>query len=396
VWNSRLNRPRRLKGYWALGVGMIAGTVLVAGGWVRPVSASTAKTPFLLGAAMPLTGSQATYGTALYDAQKLAVAYINKHGGVLGHPVTLLPWDTKADPATGVAGAEYFVNHHVNAVVGFFDSDVTIPAVRILAANHIPLFAGNPSTPELAELHLNNFVRITGDDAYEGMVQALFARHILHAKTAVVLEDEEIFGEAFATAFKQNFVRFGGHVLAYEGVNPNDNNYSSVLAEIKSLHPSLLEFSGFYQTAGLLIKQARAMGIKSTFITDSAVYGSQYLQIAGRAAIGSYMTNLPLAKVSSPLARYLNVQLRKQYHLTADPIDANAFDAVIAVWKAAQLARSIQPTALIGTMHAVHFIGATGAVSFTPAGNRAQLNYTVVRITPRLTYQTVFHYQKTL
>lgn len=357
---------------------------------------ATPSSPFLLGAAMPLTGSQASYGTALYDAQKLAATYINQHGGILGHHLTLLPWDTKADPATGVAGAEDFVSKHVNAVVGFFDSDVTIPSVRILENNHIPLFGGNPSTPELADLHLNNFVRITGDDAYEGMVQAIFARKVLHAKTAVVLEDEEIFGEAFATAFKQNFIQRGGRVLEYEGVNPTDNNYSAVLTQVKALHPAVLEFSGFYQTGGLIVKQARAMGITSTFLTDSAVYGPQYLSIAGPAAVGSYMTNLPLASVSSPLATYLQTQMKKQYGLTTDPIDANAFDAVIAVWQAAKLAHSIQSSALIRVMHQVHFTGATGPVSFTPDGNRAQLNYTVVEVTPQMTYKTVFHYRATI
>ena len=151
----------------------------------------------------------------------------------------------------------------------------------------------------------------------------------------------------------------------------------------RRLKPDLLEFSGFYQPAGLLVKQARQMGIKSLYFTDSAVYGDKYLGIAGKAAIGTYMTNNPASsQTNTPLQKYLSDTLSSKYQIKVDGIDANAFDAVIAVSYAAQLANSIKPADLIKVMHDVKFQGATGDVSFLPDGDRAQVDYTVEEVTP--------------
>ena len=352
---------------------------------------------FVLGIGLPLTGSNATYGAASMDSEQLAVDYINSHGGILGRPVKVVSWDTKADPATGVAGAQNFVSKHVNAVVGFFNSDVTVPAIRILEQANIPLFGDNPSTPKLASLHLKSFIRLTGDDALEGVVQAQFAIQKLHAKTVVALDDQEAFGEAFAQAFVDEFKKEGGQVLDYEGVDPTANDYSAVLTKIASMKPDLFEFSGFYQPAALLVKQARQMGIKSTYITDSAVYGDKYLGIAGKAAVGSYMTNVPIsAGANTPLQTYLADNLDSKYKIKIDGIDANAFDAVMAVSYAAQMAKSIAPADLIKVMHDVKFQGATGDVSFLPDGDRAQVDYTVVEVTPQMTYKTLQEFKEIL
>jgi branched-chain amino acid transport system substrate-binding protein len=358
---------------------------------------SSTSSNFLLGVGLPLTGSNANYGVECLDSVKIAVNYVNDHGGVNGHSIKIVTWDTKGDPATGVAGAQSFVSQHVNAVVGFFNSDVTVPAVRVLQQNNIPLFGGNPSTPKLVQLNLTNFIRITGDDALEGLIQAQYAYEDLHAKTAVVLNDEETFGEAFAQAFADQFKKEGGNVLSYQGIDPTANDYSSILTKVKQMNPDVLEFSGFYQPAGLLAKQAKQMGINATFVTDSAVYGDKYLGIAGKAAVGSYMTNLPVGGTTgNTLEQYLADHLQNDYKLKIDPIDANEFDAVIAVQEAAKKANSITPADLIKSMHSITFTGATGTVSFLPDGDRAQVDYTVMKITPDLKYQTVKHFQEVL
>ena len=352
---------------------------------------------FVLGIGLPLTGSNATYGQASMESEQLAIDYLNAHGGILGHPVKVISWDTKADPATGVAGAHNFVSQNVNAVVGFFNSDVTVPAIRILEQANIPLFGDNPSTPKLASLNLKNFIRLTGDDALEGVIQAQFAIKKLNAKTVVALDDQEAFGEAFAQAFVDEFKKEGGQVLDYEGVDPTANDYSSILTKVASLKPDLFEFSGFYQPAGLLIKQARQMGITSTYITDSAVYGDKYLQIAGKAAVGSYMTNNPAANVAAtPLQKYLSSNLESKYQHQGG-------------WDRRQRLRrghrrklrretgELHLTAdLIRVMHDVKFQGATGDVSFLADGDRAQVDYTVEEVTPQMTYKTLQEFKEVL
>lgn len=353
---------------------------------------------FVVGAGLPLTGNEAQYGTAIKKAEQAATSYVNAHGGVQGRKLQLSFWDTKSDPATGVAGTHYFISHHVNAVVGYFDSDVTIPSVKLLQQADIPLFGDNPSTPALATMKLKNFVRITANDKNEGQVQATFVAQKLGEKTAAVIDDSEIFGQAFASAFTSTFTKAGGKVLKRFSTEAATTDFGSILNQISSLHPEVVEYSGFNPAAALLVKQMRAAGIKAAYITDSSQYGAQFTNVAGKAAAGAYMTNLPsggpAGGTSKKLFSYLQSALSKS-GTSVVPIYANSFDAVLTVQQAAKQAKSTDGKDLIGVMHKVSFDGATGHVSFLSDGDRAQVRFTVVQVQPNLKYKTVYTYKRT-
>lgn|GEM_PF-3698106 len=375
---------------------LVAATTLGVAACGGTPASSASKSPFLLGEAMPLTGSEGQYGVGLKQAEGIAVSYINKHGGILGHPIKVTQWDTQAEPALGIAATQSMISDHVNAVVGYFDSAVTIPSVPLLAKAQIPLFGGNPSTPALATMHLKNFVRITGNDKNEGSVQATFVYKKLGLRTAVVIDDNETFGDAFAAAFVQRFESLGGKILSRYTTTVNTTDFTSVIAAMKTVNPQIVEYAGFDPAAALLLKQMRAAGMTTKYITDSSQYGSGFTSVAGSAATGAYMTNLPIGGVSSSFYNYLKGQMQAQYGQAVTSIDANGFDAVLAVWKTAELAHSIAPAKLIAFMHKVSFVGATGRVSFLPDGDRAQIRYTVVEVTPQAGFSTVYTYATTL
>jgi len=385
-------RPKRRLFVTAVSVGLAFALAACGGPSAKP---NSSRAPFLLGIAMPLTGSEAQYGVGLKTADQAAVTYINNHGGILGHPIKALYWDTKAEPAVGVAGTDYFISHGVNAVVGYFDSDVTIPSVKILEQHGIPLFGGNPSAPSLVKMGLSNFVRITGNSKNSGLVQAEFAYKELQLRRAVVVDDNESFGDAYAKAFTDAFKALGGTVQATYTTETTTTDFGSVLSEIKSLTPApqILEYSGFDPGAALILKQAREAGLALKYITDSSQYGPTFISDAGTAAVGAYMTNHLLPKAVSGAAKYFDSTVPKD---DINPINADTYDAVFAVLHSAELAHSISPKALLETMHKVSFQGATGQVSFLPDGDRAQVLYDVVQVTPAKTYKQVYTYSKTL
>jgi branched-chain amino acid transport system substrate-binding protein len=371
---------------------IFAGASGVASG--SPEPQATSSTPFLLGVGTPLTGDEANYGIPNKDAITLAADYVNSHGGMLGHKLEIEWYDTQALPADGVAATQYFISHHVNAVVGYFDSSVTIPSVKLLESAGIPLFGDNPSTPELATMGLKNFVRITSNDADEGLVQAKFAWSKGY-RTAVTVDDDEIFGDAFAAAFTQSFEKLGGKVLKPYTTQISTTDFGSVLAQIKTLKPAIISYAGFNPAAALLLKQARADGITTPYITDSSQVGTQFIQIAGKAAVGAFMSD-DGGGTNNALYSQVAAELKSKYNVSLTPIVGNEYDAVLAVQKAVQLAKSIEPSRIIAVMHKVSFEGTTGPVSFIADGDRAQVSFIVVQISPKLNYNTVYKYATVL
>src|SRR5689334_14111031 len=86
-----------------------------------------------IGFASPLTGPQAHYGRDNLNGTQLALDELN------GRPIVvagrawhfdLLIEDDQADPKTGTLVAQRLVDRGIRAIVGHFNSGVTIPASR--------------------------------------------------------------------------------------------------------------------------------------------------------------------------------------------------------------------------------------------------------------------------
>ena len=67
------------------------------------------KPKLRLGVALPLTGSQALFGTDQVRAAQWGVEDINKKGGVNGQPLEMIVQDTQADPQTGINAFNHLI-----------------------------------------------------------------------------------------------------------------------------------------------------------------------------------------------------------------------------------------------------------------------------------------------
>lgn len=352
-----------------------------------PVAASS---PFVIGFGNPLTGSEATYGVSDEHAVDMAASQINKSGGVDGHQVKIDACDTQGTPAIGVACANSFVSDHVNAVVGFFNSDISIPASAILHTANIPMVSAASTSPTLTEQGFNNVFRVCGTDNYQGEVEADFAYKELHVKRAVALNDEETYGQGVASFFSQNFKKLGGKVLESEGINADATDFTSVLTQIKSLSPSVqvIEFGGFNPAAGLLVKQAHGLGLDVPFISDDGVIGPLYYQTGGQATVGSYLSssptpqNLAQGKGAIPQAKTFLKDYVKQFGQPTQ-FAGYSYEAVEVIAQAAEHEHSISADSVIKGLAATHsYHGATGVVDFDSIGNNITPQYLIYKVKP--------------
>jgi branched-chain amino acid transport system substrate-binding protein len=76
----------------------------------------------------PMTGQYALFGEQLRRGAELAVANINKAGGIKGEPIKLVVEDDACDPEQAVAVANKLASAGVKYVVGHFCSGSSIPA----------------------------------------------------------------------------------------------------------------------------------------------------------------------------------------------------------------------------------------------------------------------------
>jgi branched-chain amino acid transport system substrate-binding protein len=91
------------------------------------------REPVKIGVIVGLTGSAAVAGNDSYKAIQLAVEEINKAGGALGRPVTLVAEDDEGRPKSGVEAANKLADvDNVAACIGAYQSSIALPVGRVL------------------------------------------------------------------------------------------------------------------------------------------------------------------------------------------------------------------------------------------------------------------------
>jgi branched-chain amino acid transport system substrate-binding protein len=321
-----------------------------------------------------MTGDQSKMGLDVKNGTELAVKEWNQKGGVLGKKIELLVEDDQHDPKQAVAVANKLVNAGAAGVIGHFNSSASIPASAVYNRSKVPMITPASTNPQLTEQGFEYVFRVCGRDDQQGLVAAIFVSDVLKLKKAAVIHDKTTYGQGLADEFRKalgNKVE----VVYYSGVIQGDKDFRSVLTAIKGKKPELLYFGGIYPEGGLLIKQARELGINIPFMSGDGVIDRKFIEIAGPASEGSYLTfspdpaNIPSAK------DFLNSY--KSIYGEAGPYSIYAYDAANIMLQAIADTQSADGEKIIKTIHNMKHSGALGELQWDVKGDVLRSPYIV-------------------
>jgi branched-chain amino acid transport system substrate-binding protein len=251
--------------------------------------------------AVPLTGDIATLGQGIRRATRLAVEEATAAGRFPDFKLTVVEFDDRADPKEAVTVANRIVaDPSVVAVVGHFNSGCSIPASAVYAQAHVPMVSPAASNPELTRQQLSekwrwprSIFRVNTTDDVQGAAGANFVKDQLNIdKNVCVIHDKTAYGQGIAEEFKKRFEEKGGQLTSFDGIQVGDKDFKALLTRVKSLNPQVLYFGGIFNEGGLIVRQAREVGLKAVFVASEANYDPEFLRIAGPAAEGAVVSFL--------------------------------------------------------------------------------------------------------
>jgi len=249
-----------------------------------------------IGANLELSGGVASYGQSAKEGIELAIEEINKKG-IDGKKLELVTVDNKSDAAEATSGAlKLATQDKVVAMIGAATSTNTLAQVQIAQDNKIPLITptATNATITFKDGKLNDFVfRTCFIDPFQGTVAANFATNDLKAKSAAVLIDSSSdYSKGLAASFKKAFKANGGKVVAEEAYVAKDTDFHATLTRIKAANPDYVFLPGFYEEVGLVVKQAREIGLTVPFMGGDGWDSPKLVDIAGAASLeNTYITN---------------------------------------------------------------------------------------------------------
>lgn len=356
---------------------LVLGTVLAglaAGCGGGEKKADTIK----VGANLEMTGGSASYGISSKNAIELAFKEINEKGGINGKQLELVVVDNKSEAAEATNAMQKLVSQdNVVAVIGPNLSSSVIAASAInnsAKVLDIAPMATNPYvTVDQASGKTKDFnYRTCFIDPFQGTVMAKFATAELGVGNAAILIDNSSdYAKGLAQFFKENFVKEGGAVTAEESYLQKDTDFKATLTKIKATNPDFLYVPGYYQEVGLIVKQARELGMNMPIAGGDGWDSAKMPEIAGAAALNNtYFSSLYSPEDSSDINKNFVAAYEKAYGQKPDVFAALSYDSALLVAEAIKNAGSTEPAKISEAMAKINgFSGVSGSVTFDDKHN---------------------------
>jgi branched-chain amino acid transport system substrate-binding protein len=342
---------KKMTGFMALlliAAGVMAGCSSSSSGSAGGNGSSDAST-IKIGANLELSGGTASFGQSVGEGLQLALEEINKNG-VNGKKLELVKVDNKSDAAEATNGTIKLVSQDkVSAIIGSATSTNTLAQVQIANDNKIPLLSPTATNPSVTVKggKVNDYVfRACFIDPFQGTVAANFAYKSLKVKNAAVLIDNSSdYSKGLSNAFKTAFKKNGGTIVSEEAYVAKDTDFHATLTRIKSQHPDFVFLPGYYEEVGLILKQARELGLNVPFMGGDGWDSPKLVDIAGSAPLNNtYITNHYSSGDSDPkVLSFVKAFQAKYGGKSPDAFAALGYDSAYFIADAIKRAGSSDP-----------------------------------------------------
>lgn len=334
-----------------------------------------------IGMISPLTGPVSTYGVSAKEGAELAVEEINNEGGINGKKIKLIVEDDEADQTKSVnAFNTLYDNEKVCAILGPVTTGSTLAVVPNATQNKIPTLTPTATEPTITKIGGEYTFRSCYLDSFQGTTMADYAAEDLKAKTASVLYNVgSDYSKGIAESFKKQFESKGGTVKEMMTYNDNDKDFNAQLTKIKGDNPDVLLLPDYYNVTGLIAKQARDIGIKSTFLGVDGWDSSELTKIGGDAVNDSYYINHYFSGDNSEAVTKFIDSYKKKYSKTGDALAALGYDGLKALAEAIKNAGSTDGDKIREKLQSVDFDGVTGHISFDKDRNAVK-GATIIKV----------------
>ena len=331
-----------------------------------------------VGGLLEMTGGSASFGISGKNGIDLALKKINEKGVLGGKKLSLVVADTKSEASEATNGMQKLISQDkVVAVIGPNQSSAVIASGAInngAKVVDITPMGTNPDVtvdPKTKQVKPYSF-RTCFIDPFQGTVMASFASNELKVKRAAIyIDNTSAYAKGLAQFFKENFVKNGGQVVIEEAYLQKDTDFKSTLTKIKAAKPDFIYIPGYYQEVGLIVKQAREMGITVPMAGGDGWDSAKLPEIAGKAALeNTFFSSLYSPDDTSDLNKEFVAEYKKAYNTNPDVFAALAYDSTLLIAKAIEDAGSADPAKIAEAMAKIKgFKGVSGEVTFNEEHN---------------------------
>ncbi len=281
-----------------------------------------------------LSGGVASYGQSSVDGIMMAFDEINAAGGIDGKKIVPVKIDNKSEPAEATSVAtKLMTQDKVVAQLGPATSGSFMATIPVAMGNKVPIISASATADKGVTVadngKVNDYVfRLCFNDSFQGVTMASFALNNLSAKNAVIIKDTSSdYGKGLAENFKATFEANGGKIVTEAGYVKGDKDFKAILTGLKGKDFDVIFIPGYYEEAGLIIKQARDLEINTPVLGADGFDSPVLLELAGEKALNDvYYSNHYSSLDKDPLVQDFIKGYTEKYGQEPNAFNALGYD----------------------------------------------------------------------
>ena len=316
----------------------------------------------------PLTGFAAADGNSALVGARLAVEQVNAGGGISGDDIELVVYDDQASPKEAAPLAvKMTTQDEVTAGISGSYSGSTRAAATIFQENSVPYISAYAVHPDITRAGDYVF-RTSFMGEVQGRAGAKLIGDVMGLKRVALITLNNDFGKSLATGFKEKAADFGIEITGEYEYSIKDREFGPIVSKVRSDGPDAIYASGYFFTAGPLVRQIRAAGIAAPVIGQEGYDSQKFIEIAGPDAEGVIITTSLDRDSSNPITQAFIKGFEEMAGYPTDMVAASAHTAVLVMAEALKTAGAGDRTALRDAIAGSSVDASTGHISFNALG----------------------------
>lgn len=332
------------------------------------------NTEYVIGATGPLSGDAASYGISVQRGATIAVEEINANGGLNGVSFKL---DMKDDQATADKATDAYnqlFEAGMQVAIGSTTSG-SCEAFATASKDDNVFFMTPSASADICIKEPNGFRVCFGDPDQGKLAAAQLAAD--YEAIGVIYDESDPYSNGIFTAFTSEMEKLGKSFITQSFTAESKTSFSTQVSALKDCDVIFLPI--YYTEASLITKEIVSQGNDAVVFGCDGFDGIEEL-ISGVPNDVMYITPFDAASEDAVTKKFVDAYKAK-YNETPDQFAADAYDAVMAIYKAMEKAGvddvTIDPSTLSDmlqeTIVEITYEGATGEMTWDASGAASKM-----------------------
>ena len=334
--------------------------------------------PITIGVLVPTSGTEAYYGTDMYQSYQLAVEEINAEGGILGRQIELYQADDGCNPNMASQAAARIISHEVDFVVGGYCSGATIPALQQFYDEDLIMLISAANSTDITAAGLNQSFMLNSPGTHAAITLTDLCLS-LGTTSVALIHQGDAYTKNLSDICEAALPQHGIGIATIQVMEKGAPDVSAIVTAIRNSGADFVYWCGYHADGSNVIKQLRQGGYEGDIAVGDGSASVELITACGPAGEGVYVTSPPFVEFAEGGEKFV-ADYRAMHGMDPGTYATLCYDTIYVLKAAVESVGSTDFAAVRDAVQAIEYKGLSGLIKFTPDRELEVSNFIILQI----------------